>query len=353
MTICICVGTRPNFIKAAPIIRELNRQSVPYKLVHTGQHFDKNMSESLFETLGLPDPDINLNTWIPWATSNVRIAKIMFKFARYLKEINPDIVVVLGDVDSSLACALAANKAKIRVAHVEAGERSGDKSMPEEINRILIDEISDILFFASRQASERYAHGYFVGNVMIDQLRYDESKLSDFATRNESWAVLTLHRQSNVDNYDTFCKIYQIMRKIAESITIHFPVHPRTESMLLRAVDKLGSISNIIYHDPMPRLEFLALIANAKFVMTDSGGLQVETSYLNVPCLTLRNQTEWLDTVSRGSNVITGIYEYDILRAIDHILLRPDSWKQSTFKQDSLHDGHAAERIVEILKKGG
>ena len=352
MTICLCVGARPNFIKAAPIIRALDAQQIPYKLVHTGQHYSDEMSASFFKDLEMPRPDINLGCNNPAISASGRIADIMKRLALYLESVKPHMVVVFGDVDSSLACALSAKKSGYKVAHVEAGERSGDKSMPEEINRILIDKISDILFFASDKASERYVwhpNGYLVGNVMIDQLRHDEPKLLDFAIRNEPWAVLTLHRQSNVDNYDTFCKIYQIMRKVAESITIHFPVHPRTEPMLLRAVNKFGSISNIIYHDPMPRLEFLALIANAKFVMTDSGGLQVETSYLNVPCLTLRHETEWYDTVIIGSNAIVGIYKEVILESIDRIL--SGKWKQSTFKQDTLHGGHAAEMIVEVLNR--
>jgi len=348
--ICICVGTRPNFIKAAPIIRELDRQGIPYKLVHTNQHSQGgNMSDCFFNDLELPHPDIFLESG---SFPVDRIANNMQGLAGYLERIKPSIVMVFGDVDSSLACALSAKKSGYKVAHVEAGERSGDRTMPEEINRILIDELSDILFFASDKASERYPdhpNGHLVGNVMIDQLRHDEPKLLDFAISLDPYAVLTLHRQSNVDNFGTFSKIYQIVQEVADKIPIYFPVHPRTSPALKRAIQKFGWNSNINSIDPLPRLDFLAMVANAEFVMTDSGGLQVETSYLNVPCLTLRNSTEWADTISRGSNVMAGIFRNDILRAVELVL--SGTWKQSTFKQDSLYGGHAAERIVEILKK--
>lgn len=349
--ICICVGARPNFIKAAPIIRELVRQGIPYKLVHTNQHSQgSNMSDCFFDDLGLPHPDIFLESG---SFPVDRIANNMQGIYGYLDKIKPSIVVVFGDVDSSLACALAAKKSGFKVAHVEAGERSGNKDMPEEINRILIDEMSDILFFASLKAAERYPghpYRYLVGNVMIDQLRYDEPKLLDFTTSSEPYAVLTLHRQSNVDNFDTFSQIYKTIQNIADDITIYFPVHPRTSPVLKKAIQKFGWSSNIHSIDPLPRLEFLAMVANAKFVMTDSGGLQIETSYLNVPCITLRNETEWLDTVVNGSNFLTGSTDHGkIFGAIQQILY--GGWKQSKFKKMPFYDGCAAKYIVEILKE--
>uniref|UniRef100_A0A6M3K872 Putative UDP-N-acetylglucosamine 2-epimerase n=1 Tax=viral metagenome TaxID=1070528 RepID=A0A6M3K872_9ZZZZ len=351
--ICLCVGTRPNFIKAAPLIRELVKQGIPYKLVHTGQHYDRNMSEYFFNDLELPKPDYTLQCDNPNQSTVGRIADIMTKLRGYIVQIKPSIVIVLGDVDSSLACALAANKAGFRVAHVEAGERCDDKTMPEEINRILIDELSDILFFASEQAYDRFLrndNGHFVGNIMIDQLQYDLKIINGEAWRPASgiYSILTLHRQNNVDNFEKFVKIYQTMLKVSEKIPINFPVHPRTMPQVKKVANIYG-VGNILIVPPMSRLDFLALVANAKFVMTDSGGLQVETSYLNVPCLTLREQTEWIDTLRWGSNVLTGIFEDDILKCVNQII--KGDWKQSKIKDEPAYSGHAAERIVEILKR--
>lgn len=359
MTICLCVGTRPNFIKVAPIIRELEKQDMVYTLVHTGQHYAENMSESFFKDLGIPKPNENLACGQKHISASGRIADIMKRLWAYMVQIKPSAVVVFGDVDSSLACALTAKKSGIPVVHVEAGERSGDRTMPEEINRILIDELSDVLFFASDAAAERFAYhpnGYLVGNVMIDQLRHDESKLKEFAVRNDPYAVLTLHRAGNVDNKERLESIIRIVSKVSEKIQVFFPVHPRTKKAINKFMRRGKDIanftfSNIILTDPMPYLEFLATIQNAKLVMTDSGGLQVETSYLNIPCITLRENTEWLNTVSRGSNVVAGFFEDDILKAVDKILA--GKWKQSKFKKDPLYSGNASEQIVEILKKKG
>jgi len=350
--ICICVGARPNFIKAAPIIRELVKQNIPYKLVHTGQHFDGNMSADFFWDLELPKPDINLNSNL--LDSGQMIPYILLAFTTYLKETKPSIVVVLGDVDSSLACALAANKAGFKVAHVEAGERSGDRSMPEEINRILIDELSDILFFSSYQAADRFSQhpkGYLTGNVMIDQLRHDEHKLAEFAVSAEPYAVLTLHRQSNVDDYNQFEKIYKVVLEISEKIPVYFPAHPRTKESLRKAKIIWGT-KNIIVIPPQPRLQFLAMVESAKFVMTDSGGLQVETSYLNVPCLTLRDRTEWLDTIQNGTNALIDPNEIDKSLIWSHVdMILHGVWKKSKFRSYSINNGKAAEMIAGILKK--
>ena len=352
--ICICVGTRPNFIKAAPIIREMEKQDIPYRLLHTGQHFDDNMSAAFFRDLDMPQPHINLHGGVPDWSPTLQIAHIMMSFESYLAEAKPDLVMVLGDVDSSLACALVAKKMGIRIAHVEAGERSGDRTMPEEINRILIDEMADILFCASEQAFSIFPFHpscHLVGNVMIDQLRHDEPKLKNYATIDLAFAVLTLHRQSNVDDFKVFAEIWQTMQAIAKTIRIFFPVHPRTLPMVQKAIGKFGKHEQLIILDPLPRLDFMTMVANARFVMTDSGGLQVETSYLNVPCLTLRENTEWSETISRGSNFLTGTDLEKIFGAVQEILY--GEWKQSEFKDDPFYGVHAAEKIVGILKQEG
>ena len=350
--ICICVGTRPNFIKAAPIIREMEKQNVVYTLVHTGQHYDKLMSECFFTDLGLPTPDKNFGAWFARPNYAIQVGKMMVDFDKYFDATRPDMVLSLGDVNSSLACALAAKFSGIKLAHVEAGERCGDRSMPEEINRILIDEISDIHFFSSQAAvSNVPCGGPFVGNVMIDQLIYDEARLVDYAVMSEPYAVLTLHRQKNVDCYVKFLEIYSIICEVATKIRVEFVVHPRTRLYVEKAVKQEGKPLNLFIRDPMGRRDFLALVKSAKFVMTDSGGLQVETSYLNVPTFTLRESTEWTDTVWYGSNCVYDPFSTDKSTFwFDIDIVLNGAWKQSRFKEDPMNDGHAAERIVNILK---
>jgi len=365
MKICLCVGTRPNFMKAAPLIRAFEKHGMDYWLIHTGQHYDKNMSEIFFQELGIPEPDINLGAWVEGDSASQQIGRTMVILSRQMELNRPDLMMVLGDVNSTLACALVANKMGIWLAHVEAGERSYDRSMPEEINRILVDDLSDYLFCASGESHnnildiaypyESEIDPHLVGDTMIDQLVYSESMNHEFAIRNESYAVLTLHRAGNVDNTERLRAILNMVHKISKKIQVYFPCHPRTQKATL---DKFiprytESRDRLEFLNPMSYLEFMALVKNARFVMTDSGGLQVETSYLNIPCITFRENTERHDTINRGSNVLISIDDYikgrEPLRDFFETVLT-GQWKQSSFKLNPIHDGKASERIVEILK---
>lgn len=357
MKICLCVGTRPNFIKAAPLIRAFEKYKIDYRLVYTGQHYDYNMAGVFFEELGIPKPDATFSI-LENTTRIEQIEHMAEYFHRYLRIEKPDIVVVLGDVNSTLACALTANIMKIELAHIEAGERCGNKSMAEEENRIRVDSMSDYLFCASENSVNNLnnegltiddrAQLRLVGNTMIDQLKHFQSHLENTKI-DKSYAVLTLHRAENVDDLGRLGKIHGIISKIAEKIKVIFPCHPRTKKQFEKD-GFMRNLESLAMVEPMSYLEFMKLVNNAKFVLTDSGGLQMETSYLNVPCITLRESTEWLETVSHGTNVITGLIEEDILRAIDNI--SQGRWKRSKIKDMSLHDGNAAERIVEILTEG-
>jgi len=375
MKICLCVGARPNFIKAASLIRAFEKYGIDYQLVHTGQHYDKNMSEIFFEELGIPEPDINLGAWVAGDSPSQQIGRTLVIFSRQVElrrtqGLEPDLIMVVGDVDSTLACALVANKMGIKLAHVEAGERSLDRTMPEEINRVLVDELSDYLFCASGESHNNIvdmAYPYepeidpdLVGDTMIDQLIYSDKKLGRAVDSAEPYAILTIHRAGNVDNQERLDTILEIGCKISEKIKIIFPCHPRTKraihTFMLRGKGIADyAFSNIATINPMSYLEFMTLVKNAKFVMTDSGGLQVETSYLNIPCLTLRENTERHDTTTNGSNTLISIDNYikgcstSVFDCVETIM--NGQWRQSNFKSNPIHDGKAAERIVEILKR--
>lgn len=355
MKICLCVGTRPNFIKAAPLIRAFKKYNLSYRLVHTGQHYDYNISGIFFEELNIPKPNVNLAIISKNDSPIEQIAHIMQSFQAHCIEYKPDVIVVLGDVSSTLACALVAKQIGIKLAHIEAGERCGDNAMLEEINRKMIDSISDYLFCASENSLDNLLDegigsnkAYLVGNTMIDQLKYIKPFITTRYYSGEPYAVLTLHRAENVDDLERLSKIYDIILKISKKIKIVFPCHPRTKKQFEK-MEFMPIHDNLIFRKPYSYLEFMKLICNAKFVLTDSGGLQIETSYLNVPCITLRDSTEWLETISHGANVVTDIVEEDILKAVNNILR--GHWKQSKIKDMPLHDGKAAERIAKILKR--
>jgi UDP-N-acetylglucosamine 2-epimerase (non-hydrolysing) len=356
MKICICVGTRPNFIKAAPLIRALEKQEMLYHLVHTGQHYDKNISDIFFQELCIPAPHINLSAGLE--NSIEQTAQIMQSFQLYCAEYKPDIIIVFGDALSSLACALTAQMMKIKLVHIEAGERSFDRTMPEEINRILIDQISDYLFCTSPSrisnlASEGITKSkiYHVGNIMIDNLLYYLPKIiRQRRSCNSPYAILTLHRQSNVDNKRTLKHIMRdILIPISKKIPVKFPIHPRTRKKLIDfgLMAKLSEYyPGIIILEPLGYLDFLGLVYNAEFVMTDSGGLQCETTILSKPCLTLRNNTEWVETVSRGTNFVVGLNEELIFSAVNEILA--GKWQKKNQSIDKW-DGKTADRIIKIL----
>jgi UDP-N-acetylglucosamine 2-epimerase (non-hydrolysing) len=379
MKIILVVGARPNFMKIAPIIEEIescnmrSQKKIDYLLVHTGQHYDEKMSKLFFEELEIPKPHINLE--VGSASHAVQTAEIMKKFEGICLAERPSHVLVVGDVNSSLACALVASKLNIQVIHVEAGLRSFDRTMPEEINRVLTDAISDYLFITEKSAEENLLREgvpqdkiFFVGNVMIDTLLKHKEKAqkekilqthglkkADVA-RVDDYCLLTLHRPSNVDDRATFQKIVEALTEISKRIKIIFPIHPRT----LQRIGEFGFETYFALKDdakkndhliqciePLGYLDFLCLMSNAKLVMTDSGGIQEETTALGIPCVTLRENTERPVTVTHGTNVIAGLEVGNIIKAVEMSLNGNGNYKKS--ERPPFWDGHSARRIVEVL----
>jgi UDP-N-acetylglucosamine 2-epimerase (non-hydrolysing) len=357
------VGARPNFMKVAPIVAAMKERPDRFRplVVHTGQHYDAAMSDTFFTDLELPEPDIHLG--VGSGTHAAQTAAVMQRFEPVVIEENPDWVLVVGDVNSTLACALVCVKLGIKVAHVEAGLRSRDRTMPEEINRLLTDQIADLLFTTSQDADQNLlAEGIpaerirFVGNVMIDSLvkNLERAKRSTVKTQlglaAKSYAVLTLHRPSNVDNQTTFERILDALETISRSLPIIFPVHPRTRKTIaeLGLAKRVESISNLRLIDPLGYLDFLNLYSTARLVLTDSGGIQEETTSLGIPCLTLRENTERPVTVDLGTNVIVGTNTEKIIAAANAAL---NGSQGKTFRPVPLWDGHAAERIVDVLEE--
>lgn len=354
------VGARPNFMKIAPIVREMKRRENEFLplIVHTGQHYDEAMSDSFFRDLGIPKPDFHLN--VGSASHAVQTARIMMEFEPIVLQEKPDWVLVVGDVNSTIACALVCAKLGVKIAHVEAGLRSRDRTMPEEINRILTDAISDLLLTTSQDADENLQQEgvsadkiKFVGNVMIDSLFYNlekakESKVKeDLELTDKDYAVLTLHRPSNVDEKETFTGLLDALISISEKLPIIFPVHPRTRGN----IEKFGfaervANSNIRLIEPLGYLDFMNLYSDAKLVLTDSGGLQEETTALSIPCLTLRENTERPITIELGTNKLVGTNPDKIKQAAFEIL-ENNSKKEA--KIPPLWDGRAAERICQSL----
>ncbi|MEQ1761900.1 MAG: UDP-N-acetylglucosamine 2-epimerase (non-hydrolyzing) [Pyrinomonadaceae bacterium] len=359
LKILIIVGARPNFMKAAPICAEMKRRPDEFdvKVVHTGQHYDAAMSDSFFKDLALPAPDFHLG--VGSASHAEQTAKIMLAFEPIVLAEKPDWVVVVGDVNSTVACALVASKLGVKVAHVEAGLRSFDRTMPEEINRIVTDSISDLLFTTEESANVNLRREgidpervKFVGNVMIDSLvqnleRLKESNiLADLGLNAREFAVLTLHRPSNVDSRETFEPLLNSLIEISERIPIIFPAHPRTRAK----IDEFGlrdsiEASGLRLVDPLGYLDFLALYSQAKLVMTDSGGLQEETTYLGIPCLTIRENTERPVTIAMGTNRL--IKDPISLKRAAFDLL--DATAHASKSIPPLWDGKAAVRICNEL----
>jgi len=361
------VGARPNFMKMAPIIEELNKhpQAFNHLLVHTGQHYDEKMNTTFFDDLRMPKPDIDLE--IGSGTHAEQTGKIMVAFEQVCYQENPDLVIVVGDVNSTMACAITAKKLGIKVAHVEAGLRSRDMQMPEEINRLCTDIISDFLFTTDRIASQNLLQEgisadkiFFVGNAMIDTLFKHKALAKNLDLRKQlglkenGYGTLTLHRPANVDNPVILEGILKALNQIAEELPIVFPAHPRTIKMiekfdLAHYLNRGESVEGIWATEPLGYLDFLHLNMSARIVLTDSGGLQEETTVLGVPCITLRHNTERPITCEEGTNQIVGNAPDSILKAVDRVLNNvvikqprtPDLW-----------DGKAAERIVHTLMKG-
>ncbi|MEQ1757817.1 MAG: UDP-N-acetylglucosamine 2-epimerase (non-hydrolyzing) [Vicinamibacterales bacterium] len=362
LRVTFIAGTRPNFVKVAPLI-EAARQvpdMVPL-LVHTGQHYDERMSDQLFTDLGMPAPDIHLR--VGSANHAVQTALIMTAFDASLDAHPVDMVVVVGDVNSTLACTLVAVKRGIPVAHVEAGLRSGDRSMPEEINRIVTDSISDYLFTTETAAGDalraegiRSERIFFVGNVMIDSLlKHREVARARTGPRAlaglepKTYALCTLHRPSNVDTLESATRTLSAVSELAARLPVVLPLHPRSTSQFQQfgLLDALKSKAQVM--PPLGYLDFLSMLDHATLVLTDSGGIQEEATVLGVPCLTFRENTERPITITEGTNRLVGLDPANVARAVDDLLHGP----AAVAKRPALWDGHAAQRIVAILDTVG
>lgn len=361
----LIAGARPNFMKIAPIVRALQADGrLRWKLVHTGQHHDRNMSDVFFEELGIPAPDVHFNCG--GGSHAAQTARIMEAFEQHIGSDRPDAVVVVGDVNSTLACAIVAKKAGIPVAHVEAGLRSGDMAMPEEINRIVTDSISDWYFVTEpagvanlQREGQPDARIHHVGHVMVDNVMFQAAQLDGADTAAYAtdavkrelqagggrYGVVTLHRPSNVDDPANLAAIAGALTTIAQDLPLVFPVHPRTRGTLAKAGLELGPRIRLL--DPQPYMSFLHLWKDAALVLTDSGGLQEETTALGVPCLTLRENTERPITIDEGSNTLVGTDPAAIVAAAREAL----GARSPRGRRPALWDGHAAKRIVEILAR--
>jgi UDP-N-acetylglucosamine 2-epimerase (non-hydrolysing) len=356
------VGARPNFMKVAPIVAAMKRRPTKFHplVVHTGQHYDAAMSDSFFRDLELPQPDTHLG--VGSASHAAQTAAVMQHFEPVVINEKPDWVLVVGDVNSTLACALVCVKLGVKVAHVEAGLRSRDRTMPEEINRLLTDQIADLLLTPSADADANLrAEGIpperirLVGNVMIDSLLQNLERArgshikSDLGLTDKDYGVLTLHRPSNVDAPDTFARIIAALETITQTLPVIFPVHPRTRKTIaeLGLSDRVASIKNLRLIDPLGYLDFLSLYSAARLVLTDSGGIQEETTALGIPCLTLRENTERPITVELGTNVVVGTETSRIVTAASAAL---NGSAKRTTQTPPLWDGHTSERILDALE---
>ncbi len=355
------VGARPNFMKIAPVIEEMRRrEGIEPLLVHTGQHYDESMSDSFFEDLQLPRPDINLE--VGSASHAKQTARIMIEFERAVEQHRPDWVVVVGDVNSTMAATLVAAKMLVRVAHVEAGLRSRDRAMPEEINRVVTDALADLLLTPSRDADENLRREgiaaekiCFVGNVMIDTLFKNLERarsspvLEKFGLKKGEFCAMTLHRPSNVDDRQTLAGILDALEVIQQRLPIIFPVHPRTRARIeeFGLQSMIARQPNLVLTEPMSYLDFLQLYSNSRLALTDSGGIQEETTALGIACLTLRHNTERPVTVTEGTNRVVGndpeVIKREALLAMEQETVSgrlPEFW-----------DGQAARRIVDAIER--
>ena len=356
--ILICVGTRPNFIKVTRFKKLTSKYNLEMKLLHTGQHFDHQMSKVFFDDLKLEKPDIYLDA--KGKSQIEMMADIMLKFEKELTNYNPDIVLVPGDVNSSLACALVASRNGIKVGHIESGLRSFDRKMPEEINRILIDDLSDLFFVTEQRGIDHLIiegkeknHIHMVGNTMIDSLVNfnDAIQKSNILTKikcPEAYGLMTFHRPSNVDEKETLIELLNTIDKCCTCLTMVLPLHPRTKKSLekYKLWDKFKSIKNLIYTDSLGYLDFMKLVSNSKIVITDSVGIQEETTFLQIPCITARENTERPITIEMGTNELVQLNASLISK---RMIEKLKSDKKGTIPP--LWDGKSTERILEILSK--
>ncbi len=351
------VGARPNFMKVAPIHRALSKKSnIESVICHTGQHYDQKMSKVFFEDLEMPVPHIYLG--IGGGSHAEQTGKVMMAFEKEVLELKPDLILVVGDVNSTLACSIVAKKLHIPVVHVEAGLRSFDREMPEEINRLVTDSISDMFFVTEDSGYQHLMEDgvdkskvHFTGNVMIDSLVHFKEKaalspvLADNNLTPQNYLLVTLHRPSNVDSLENLTLLSEILNAAAERIKVVFPIHPRTLNNLKKHNLSLDS-ENIILLEPQGYLDFLQLMQNAKGLLTDSGGIQEETTFLNIPCLTLRENTERPVTIELGTNVLLPLDKNLIMENLDKII--DNNWKQGQIPK--MWDGKAAERMADIIE---
>ena len=360
MKVLSVVGARPNFMKVAPLHRAFERTgAIDSRIVHTGQHYDARMSDVFFRQLEMPEPHVYLG--IGSGSHAQQTARVMTAFEEVLLDEKPDLVLVVGDVNSTLACSLVAVKCHVPVAHVEAGLRSGDRTMPEEINRIVTDSISDYLFVTEQSGLDNLRHEgvapekvFFVGNVMIDALvqfrarAAATSALEDVGVTPKSYVLMTMHRPANVDREEGLSAIFETVKTIAATHQVVFPIHPRTRQRLndFGFGPALEAMSGVVLTEPLGYLEFLRLMENAAAVVTDSGGIQEETTFLGVPCLTLRENTERPVTVELGTNELMELDPVRIGRRVNEVAGRG---RGSKGQIPPLWDGHAAERIADAI----
>ena len=358
MKITIVAGARPNFIKIAPIIKAIQKKQsenilISFRLVHTGQHYDKNLSDTFFEELNIPHPNANLE--VKSGTQSEQTAAIMVAFEKELIQNPCDLVLVVGDVNSTMACAIVAKKLNIKVTHVEAGIRSGDMTMPEEINRIVTDSITDIFFTTSTWTSENLlkygadkSNIHFVGNVMIDTLHQNLPRITkprfwdEFNLETGNYIILTLHRPSNVDEEQSLIDLLIGIDNMVENRKIIFPIHPRTKAILGQ---RNLNLKNIQFVEPQGYLSFMYLIKNSFAVITDSGGISEETTVLGIPCFTMRTTTERPETITIGTNNLVGTSIDNLKKIFEKFLVNGP--KKAGIPE--LWDGKASERIIEIL----
>tara|TARA_R110002124_G_scaffold255201_1_gene420870 strand:+ start:1562 stop:2662 length:1101 start_codon:yes stop_codon:yes gene_type:complete len=361
MKIISVVGARPNFMKVAPLSKAFAAYTeVDHKIVHTGQHYDYSMNKLFFEQLGIPEPFVHLN--VGSSSHATQTAQIMIQFEEILIEERPTAVLVVGDVNSTLACSLVASKMQIPVVHVEAGLRSRDRSMPEELNRIATDHLSDLLFVSEESGIENLKKEgipdekvFFVGNVMIDSLVSNMEKSNALnldsissGIKSKNYGLVTLHRPSNVDNKERLLRIVELLRSVAKDHNLVFPMHPRTKNNLVKMdlSQEVSAIDKLTILEPQGYFEFLKLMNESNFLITDSGGIQEETSYLNIPCITIRDNTERPITCSIGTN---SLIPFDKIDTVEKVLSFKLKEKNSRNPEIPLWDGKASERIVKEI----
>ncbi len=355
------VGARPNFMKVAPIDRAFSEYApdIEHIIVHTGQHYDNNMSGSFFQDLEMPNPKYFLG--VGSGSHSEQTAKVMVAFEKILTKEMPNLVIVVGDVNSTIACTLAAVKMHVKVAHVESGLRSFDRTMPEEINRMATDAICDYCFVTEKAGEKHLRESnfpeekiFFVGNTMIDSQLYSLGKINNdillrYNLESHNYALLTIHRPSNVDGKESLAMLVDVFSEMAKKIRLVFPIHPRTLKNLEKfdLLDKFNSIGNIVKTEPASYLDFLSLMKHSKLVITDSGGIQEETTALGVPCLTLRENTERPSTIEIGTNQLVKLDNNAIISTVDDILAN----KIKVGSVPPLWDGQASKRIVNIINE--